>query len=161
MLRFTLILILTFISFQSFTQKPTFDNEKLSFDELKLILNSSEVEKIDDFLSKKGFLFFEKMKDSTFKWSTDLKKTHFKVIYFKNDLIGSSVNLFFGDEKTLNEYFELKDEIVKKSKKVSEKIVDGVFNSFYDSRDCEVVFHKQISENKQTILYWIELNKFK
>ena len=82
-------------------------------------------------------------------------------IYFKNDLIGSSVNLFFGDEKTLNEYFELKDEIVKKSKKVSEKIVDGVFNSFYDSRDCEVVFHKQISENKQTILYWIELNKFK
>jgi hypothetical protein len=154
MLRFAVVLILSFISFQSFSQK-------LTFDDLKLILNSSEVEKIDDFLSKKGFLFFEKQKDSTLKWSTDIKKTHFKVFYYKSDLIGRSVNLFFGDEYTLNEYFELKDEIVKKSKKVSEKIVDGVFNSIYDSRECEVVFHKQISENKQTILYWIELNKYK
>lgn len=133
--------------------------QKITFDDLKLILNSSEVERIDDFLSKKGFLFFEKQKDSTFKWSTDIKKTHYKVFYFKSDLIGRSVNLFF-DDYSLNEYFELKNEIVKKSKKVAEKIEDGVFNSIYDSRDCEVVFHKQMSENKQTTLYWIELNKF-
>jgi hypothetical protein len=127
---------------------------------LKLILNSSEVEKIDDILAKKGFLFFEKRKDSTLKWSTDLNKSNFKVLYYKSDLIGRSVTLFFGDEKTLNEYYELKDEIVKKSKKVSEKIVDGFLKSFYENRDCLVVFHKQISEDKQTLLYWIELNKF-
>lgn len=133
--------------------------QKITFDDLKLILNSTEVERIDDFLSKKGFLFFEKQKDSTFKWSTDINKTHYKVFYFKSDLIGRSVNLFF-DDYSLNEFFELKDEIVKKSKKVAEKIEGGVFNSFYDSHDCEVVFHKQMSENKQTILYWIELNKF-
>lgn len=154
------ILLLLIVSITSYSQTITYKD-------LLFIMNNKETEKIDDFLSKKGFEIGEVSNSNgcgLFTWgykNNELKLSQVQQIVKLCDE-NNNINVSYGSSNPTN-YEIVRKEIIKIGyKKLGENTYGDMLNFGYEKGKYRIIFSKKKSEkydgvNNKTILYKIRL----
>jgi hypothetical protein len=147
-----IILLLLIVSITSYSQTITYKD-------LLFIINNEETEKIDDFLSKKGFEIEDVSNSNgcdSFIWgykNNELKLSQVHQILKLCDE-NNNINVSYGSSNPTN-YEIVRKEIIKLGyKKLGENTHGNMLNFGYEKGKYRIVFSKKKSEESdKTILY--------
>jgi hypothetical protein len=140
-------------------------SQTITYKDLLFIINSEETEKIDDFLSKKGFEIGEVSNSNgcgSFTWgykNNELKLSQVQQIVKLCDE-NNNINVSYGSSNPTN-YEIVRKEIIKMGyKKLGENTHANMLNFGYEKGKYRIVFSKKKGEkydgvNNKTILYII------
>lgn len=143
-------------------------SQMISYKDMLFIMNNEETEKIDDFLSKKGFEIGEVINSTdcpSFSWEYKNTETKLsKVQYIKkqcNDDFNNR-NVIYGSSNSYNYETIRKEILLMGYKKLGENTHGDMLNIGFEKGKYRVVFSKKkvsrIGENnKEVIIYLVSL----